>query len=100
MYGGGLEGKFNRQRLRSRRMCGSINIIVEPMNRLMWGICVVIGMLAMGGAAPRYIDHQDLMYWLDEKGKWHAVKTKEDWVKRREHIRSAVQLVMGEMPQR
>src|SRR5438046_9394069 len=66
------------------------------MKRLLW----VILLLAMAGAAPRYGDHQNLMYWLDEKGERHEVKSAEDWLKRREDILKEVQLVMGEIPKR
>ena len=68
------------------------------MKRLPRAAWVVVVMLATAGTAPRYSDHQDLMYWLDENGTRHEVRTKEEWLKRREHILEAVQLVMGEMP--
>jgi hypothetical protein len=64
------------------------------MNRLP---CVIF-LLAIIGAAPRNVDHQDLTYWLDEKGDRHEVRSPEDWLKRRESILKSVQLVMGETP--
>ena len=70
------------------------------MKRSIWGIALVFAMLTLGGAAPRYSDHQDLMYWIDEKGERHVVKTIEDWGKRRTDILAAVKMVMGEMPRR
>src|SRR6266850_4298890 len=70
------------------------------MKRLAREMCIVIWMLAMVGGAPRYGDHQDLMYWIDEKGERHEVRSKEDWLKRRGDILEALKLVMGEMPKR
>ena len=64
----------------------------------MRGIALVSLMLAVGGAAPRYLDHQDLMHWIDEKGERHEVKNAQDWQKRREHVLENVKLVMGIMP--
>src|SRR5687768_4721896 len=37
-------------------------------------------------AAPEYVDHARLMVYLDEEGKQHAVKSPEDWARRRRHI--------------
>src|SRR5258706_11677816 len=66
----------------------------QIMKRL---LCVIF-LLAMVAAAPRYGDHQNLLYWLDEKGERHEVKSSEDWLKRREDILKQVQLGMGGMP--
>ncbi|HEV8608412.1 MAG TPA: alpha/beta fold hydrolase [Tepidisphaeraceae bacterium] len=68
------------------------------MKRLAWALCIIVGMLSLGAAAPLYSDHQDLLYYLDEAGQRHEVRSKEDWLKRREHILAAVQVVMGEVP--
>src|SRR5436190_14077186 len=68
------------------------------MKRWMRGIGFVTLMVGMGGAAPRYGDHQDLMYWIDETGERHEVKNVQDWQKRREHVLENVKLVMGKMP--
>src|SRR6266581_7359949 len=63
------------------------------MKRL--GNCLVIFLLAMGGAAPRYSDHQNLMYWIDEKGERREIKTIEEWGRRSEDVIEAVERVMG-----
>jgi len=47
---------------------------------------------------PFYKDKMNLMMWLDVKGKEHPIKTPADWQKRREHILSNMQLVMGPVP--
>src|SRR5256884_3528881 len=83
-------GTFIRMTIDGRTDSGQI------MKRL---LCVIL-LLAMAGAAPRYGDHEYLMYWLDEKGERHEVRTTQDWLKRREDVLKAVQLVMGEMPKR
>jgi dienelactone hydrolase len=69
-------------------MCASTSIIITK-------ICIVISILAVAGAAPRYSDHQDLMYWLDERGQRQEVKTREAWDRRSDDVMEAVELVMG-----
>jgi len=54
----------------------------------------VILMLAILGAAPRYVDHQNLMYWIDEKGERQEVKTFEDWGWRRAAVLPAFPSIM------
>lgn len=54
-----------------------------------------------GGAdvsPPTYRDHANLMVWIDEVGREHAVRTVENWQRRRAHILAAMQLVMGRHP--
>jgi dienelactone hydrolase len=66
------------------------------MKRLWRAIGIVVLILAVVGAAPRYSDHQDLRYWLDEKGERHEVKTSDEWdALRRQHVIESVELVMG-----
>jgi putative membrane-bound dehydrogenase-like protein len=48
-------------------------------------------------APPFYPDKTKLLIYLDG-GKEHAVKTPDDWNKRREHILANMQLVMGPLP--
>jgi dienelactone hydrolase len=48
--------------------------------------------------APAYREHQDLSYYLDAKGKKHAIKTPKDWRVRRGHILAHMQTVMGPLP--
>lgn len=46
----------------------------------------------------RYADHQDLLYYLDETGARHVVRTVADWQRRRSHVLESMQLVMGHLP--
>ncbi len=54
--------------------------------------------LAAQTAPPFYPDKQDLLHYLDDHGKLHDVRTKADWEKRRNHILTNMQLVMGPLP--
>jgi dienelactone hydrolase len=72
------------------------------------GICVLLVVVAAGGAspapaptapAPQYSDHQDLLYFLNQAGRRQPVQTTEDWLKRRGQILAAMQVVMGDLPQ-
>jgi dienelactone hydrolase len=47
---------------------------------------------------PNYREHQDLSYYLSADGEKHAIKTKDDWQIRRDHILANVQKVMGKLP--
>lgn len=47
--------------------------------------------------APTYPGHQDLTYYLDSTGR-HAVRTREHWKLRRQHILEGMQQVMGPLP--
>jgi acetyl esterase/lipase len=48
--------------------------------------------------APKYAEHQDLLYYLDAGGKKQPVQTVADWEIRRRHILAGMQRVMGELP--
>ena len=48
--------------------------------------------------APKYVEHQDLSYFLDASGQKQPIKTAADWAKRREHIAAWMQTVMGPLP--
>lgn len=45
-----------------------------------------------------YVEHQNLKYYLDEKGGQHAIETPDDWEIRRAQIRANLELVMGKLP--
>ncbi|MBI3407022.1 MAG: alpha/beta fold hydrolase [Planctomycetes bacterium] len=49
---------------------------------------------------PFYRDKANLLVWIDEHGKEHAIATKEDWAKRRAHILAGMQEAMGPLPDR
>lgn len=49
-------------------------------------------------APPLYAEKSDLLYYLDSGGKRHKVQSKRTWAKRRQHIVSNMELVMGELP--
>lgn len=48
--------------------------------------------------APRYVEHQDLGYYLDDHGRKMPVRTPADWEKRRAHVLAHMQSVMGPVP--
>src|SRR5712672_3368142 len=48
--------------------------------------------------APLYPEHQNLLYYLDNAGQKHPVKTVADWEIRRQHILANMQIVMGPVP--
>ncbi len=74
------------------------------MRNIAWFVLVLIGtqeFLATSQAAdpaPKYAEHQDLSYYLDADGAKHPIKTPADWAKRREHIATWMQTVMGPLP--
>lgn len=47
---------------------------------------------------PSYADKSKLLVWRDDSGADHAIKTAEDWNRRRLHILQNMQLVMGPLP--
>lgn len=49
---------------------------------------------------PRYREHQDLTYYLDTSGQRRAIKSREDWQRRRAHVLAGMQEVMGRLPGR
>ena len=48
--------------------------------------------------APRYVDHFQLLTWIDDQGHSHAIKTTEQWEQRRQHILAHMQAIMGPLP--
>ncbi|MDP7017544.1 MAG: DUF2920 family protein [Pirellulaceae bacterium] len=47
---------------------------------------------------PKYSEHQDLSYYIDGQGKRQAIRAKDDWRRRREHIVAHLESVMGRLP--
>ncbi|MCS7024832.1 MAG: prolyl oligopeptidase family serine peptidase [Bryobacteraceae bacterium] len=47
---------------------------------------------------PLYSDHNDLFYYLTDKGERRAVRSRRDFEIRRRHILAAMQEVMGPLP--
>lgn len=64
---------------------------------LITGALLVVTVMGACGA-PRYTDHANLLFWLDDQGQAHPVTTEADWQRRRAHILASLQLVMGELP--
>jgi dienelactone hydrolase len=58
------------------------------------------GLVTPSWGAPRYEEHQDLSYYLDDQGQRHPVQSRHDWELRRQHILAHLQAVMGELPDR
>lgn len=50
------------------------------------------------GRPPEYRGHQDVRYFLDEKGRPQPVRTTADWERRRQQILEGMQTVMGKLP--
>ncbi|HLJ12345.1 MAG TPA: acetylxylan esterase, partial [Planctomycetaceae bacterium] len=73
------------------------------MNRLVLigFLLAACGRIALAeDAAPLYLEHQDLSYFLDARGAKHKISTIADWEKRRAHILANMQLAMGPLPDR
>lgn len=59
---------------------------------------LAVSALHAAGNPPFYSDKDDLLYYQDQRGARHVVKTKGDWEKRRRHILANMELVMGVLP--
>jgi prolyl oligopeptidase family protein len=57
-----------------------------------------VGRFEKSSPSVSYRDHHDLLYWLDQDGGRHEVRTADDWQTRRQHIVENLQLVMGPVP--
>ena len=70
------------------------------MKQPAWGITVVFAAqgLGLGADPPRYEDHNNLLYYLDEQDSKQPVRSKAEWDKRRQHIVANLELVMGPLP--
>ncbi len=55
---------------------------------------------AVLAAPPMYSERADLLYYLDDQGGKHPIRTPNDWAVRVSHIRASMELVMGELPAR
>lgn len=55
-------------------------------------------LLLAADPVPSYPDKSNLLIWRDAEGKDNAVRTPDDWRKRRSHILANMQKVMGPLP--
>lgn len=55
---------------------------------------------ALQAAPPWYDDRQDLLWYQDDQGKLQPVKSERDWLRRVDHIRANMELVMGPLPEK
>ncbi len=55
------------------------------------------GGLISAAEAPRYVDHQNLLYYLDGR-RQRPVRTPADWVNRVTHLHAHMERVMGSLP--
>jgi dienelactone hydrolase len=65
---------------------------------ILLNVTILFVLDAQAACPPFYADKMNLMVYTDVNGIVHPVKTAEDWQKRREHILSNIQLVMGPLP--
>lgn len=67
-------------------------------------VAILLAVLAVAQAGsaepPQYDDHAKLLVYRDADGKLRPVETPSDWALRREHVRAAMQRVMGRLPRR
>lgn len=63
-------------------------------------LALVCGLAQAEDSVPFYRDKQNLLVYQDSAGNSHPVKTIADWQRRRRDILSAMQLVMGPLPDR
>jgi len=70
------------------RLCGSLGGV----------LFLLICSTTHAAEPPFYKDKSDLLVYLDEQGKPVPVRSIADWQKRRAHILSSMQLVMGDLP--
>jgi pimeloyl-ACP methyl ester carboxylesterase len=65
----------------------------------LWTVLFLIVQPAMtADATPKYVEHQDLSYYFDLRGRRHAIRTVADWEIRRSHILAHMREVMGPLP--
>ena len=48
--------------------------------------------------APWYADRANLLFYQDDQGRSHPVKSAADWARRVAHTRANMELVMGALP--
>ena len=64
---------------------------------------LLVGVTLLPGRAeepPFYAEKSHLLYYLDQQGRQHPVRTRADWAIRRRHILANMQQVMGPLPRR
>ncbi len=73
---------------------------MNRVNFLSWCYCLLglAGLLLTEGPTPRYPDKKNLLVWKEADGTEHAVKSPDDWAKRRADILAGMQQVMGQLP--
>lgn len=57
-----------------------------------------IGRFEPKSPPPEYPDQHDLMTYRTDDGEQYPVRTREDWERRRKHIRAHLERVMGPLP--
>lgn len=57
-----------------------------------------VGRFEPKSVPPEYSDQHDLSIYRSAVGKAHPVQTREDWDRRRDHIRAHLERVMGPLP--
>lgn len=55
---------------------------------------------AQAESPPWYDDRKDLLWYQDNEGTLQPVKSAQDWSRRVAHIRSSMELVMGQLPEK
>lgn len=92
---------------RSRRTIGIVSGLQTPIagvDRVLGlGRPVTLGLLLAATAVarapvPKCEEHQDLGYFLDERGARTPIRATADWQKRQAHIHAPLQAVMGDVP--
>jgi hypothetical protein len=73
------------------------------MSRCRIGLIAAVAFVLLPGrqtlcAQPTYPDKSKLLEYRDDAGKAYPVKTADDWAKRRAHILTHMQRVMGPLP--
>ncbi|MFO1091839.1 MAG: alpha/beta fold hydrolase [Planctomycetaceae bacterium] len=58
----------------------------------------LIGAFAAAAEPPKYTEHQDLSYYLDDQGQRQPIKSVVDWEKRRAQVVAHMESVMGPLP--
>src|SRR5258708_7969920 len=67
-----------------------------------WILLVILAARPAASRAdePAYPDHARLMVFRDADNVEHAVRTREDWLKRRKHVLAGMEQAMGPLPDR
>ncbi len=80
----------------SRRACGLVSLVALILAPLFSRLPASVA--AEPGAAPRYSEHHDLSYYLRPDGSRAAIRTPDDWRRRRQHILAGMEEAMGPLP--